>query len=322
LVGKTEKAAPDDADLFSLVDSLTSTHLVRKITWADIKAHTGGITDAPVDGTLYGRQDGSWQHAASSGREKLTAPRTYYSRTDGSDSNDGLSNNSWGAFASLGHALAACGSLDFNLQTVTVYIADGTYTSQVIVPNLMGGGFLNVVGNQVTPSNVILSVANVPPIYCNSVVLGVNLTFSYFKVQASGSASALIYHKALGIIHISHMDFGVSPGYQLYAEGGGSIIYCASDAYTISGGAVTHWFAESQGTISVTSTTVTLTGTPAFATAFAKASHLSYVGCGGNTYSGSATGKRYDVQHNSVVASGVTLPGNASGTTATGGLYI
>jgi hypothetical protein len=59
LVDKTEKVAPDDADLFSLVDSLTSTHLVRKITWADIKSHVGGIAEAPIDGTLYGRQDGS-----------------------------------------------------------------------------------------------------------------------------------------------------------------------------------------------------------------------------------------------------------------------
>jgi len=322
LVGKTEKAAPDDADLFSLVDSLTLTHLVRKIAWADIKANIGGITEAPIDGTLYGRQAGSWQRAASSGREKLTAPRYYYVRTDGSDSNDGSANNSWSAFASLGHALAVCGSLDFNLQTVNIYLADGTYTSQVIIPNLFGGGTLCVIGNQGTPANVLLSVANNLPIYCIAAIIGVNLMFSYFKIQASGSAFALIQHIGIGAIHLSHMNFGTSPGHQLYAEGSGAMIVCTSDAYTISGGGSTHWYTELQATISVTATTVTLSGAPAFSVAFAKASHLSLENLGGNTYSGSATGKRYDAQHNSVIASGTTLPGNAAGTTATQGIYL
>jgi hypothetical protein len=251
-----------------------------------------------------------------------TAGRSYYVRTDGNDANDGLTNTSGGAFLTLGHALAVCGSLDFNLQTVTVYIADGTYTTQAIIPNLMGGGNLNIYGNAGTPANVVPSVANNASIYCNTAIIGVNLTLAYFKIQASGSAFALIQHKGVGTIHLSQMNLGTSPGHQLYVEGSGSMIYCLSDAYTISGGGATHWFSEMSGSIVVTSSTITLTGTPAFATAFSKASHLSVQNLGGNTYSGSATGKRYDVQHNSVVASGVTLPGNASGTTANGGLYL
>ncbi len=35
----TNKPSPDDADLFPLVDSLTATHLVRNISWADINSH-------------------------------------------------------------------------------------------------------------------------------------------------------------------------------------------------------------------------------------------------------------------------------------------
>jgi hypothetical protein len=43
----------------------------------------------------------------------------------------------------------------------------------------------------------------------------------------------------------------------------------------------------------------------------------------GSTFSGSATGKRYDVSTNAVIqtagAGGNLLPGNSAGTTATGG---
>jgi hypothetical protein len=133
---------------------------------------------------------------------------------------------------------------------------------------------------------------------------------------------ALIEHRGVGTIHVSHMNFGVSPNYHVYVEGGGAKFYCLSDVYTISGGASAHWGSELGGMINVSSTTVTLTGTPAFATAFSKASHISVQNLGGNTYSGSATGKRYDVQHSSVVASGGTLPGSVAGTTTTQGQFL
>jgi hypothetical protein len=46
----------------------------------------------------------------------------------------------------------------------------------------------------------------------------------------------------------------------------------------------------------------------------------------GNTFSGAATGVRYDSQSNSVIFTGgggpTALPGDAAGTTATGGQYI
>jgi photosystem II stability/assembly factor-like uncharacterized protein len=61
----TNKTTPNDNDLFGLVDSNTSTHLVRKLSWANLKAHAGGeggggIEEAPTDGTPYSRQDEDW----------------------------------------------------------------------------------------------------------------------------------------------------------------------------------------------------------------------------------------------------------------------
>lgn len=67
---------------------------------------------------------------------------------------------------------------------------------------------------------------------------------------------------------------------------------------------------------------VTLTGTPAFGAEFALATRVALIEVAGGSFSGSATGKRYDVNLNGVIlSSGLTLPGNAAGTTATGGQY-
>jgi hypothetical protein len=80
------------------------------------------------------------------------------------------------------------------------------------------------------------------------------------------------------------------------------------------------------GQFSCLSQAVTLTGTPAFATAFAYASIAGIQAWNGTTFSGSATGPRYSVAGNSVVntAGGGAnfFPGNAAGSTATGGQYI
>jgi hypothetical protein len=73
--------------------------------------------------------------------------------------------------------------------------------------------------------------------------------------------------------------------------------------------------------------TYTLSGTPNWPTAFVSVSSLglAQIYTANVTFSGSSTGKRYDASTNGVVqtfGSGVTyLPGNASGTTATGGQY-
>ena len=71
--------------------------------------------------------------------------------------------------------------------------------------------------------------------------------------------------------------------------------------------------------------TITLTGTPNFSVAFADADLNAGMNIGGNTFTGSGTGKRYEVTLNSsmnVSGAGATyLPGNVSGTTATGGEY-
>ena len=80
------------------------------------------------------------------------------------------------------------------------------------------------------------------------------------------------------------------------------------------------------GIVRVQSKTVTLTGTPAFAAAFANADLSSTVLVNGNTFSGAATGARYSATNNAVISSGgagaTYLPGNAAGSTGAGGQYV
>lgn len=66
---------------------------------------------------------------------------------------------------------------------------------------------------------------------------------------------------------------------------------------------------------------ITLSGTRAFSTAFIKASYGSVVVGVGTTYSGAATGVRYNASFNAVIHSGVTLPGGTAGVTSYGGQY-
>jgi hypothetical protein len=60
-------------------------------------------------------------------REQLTSNRTYYVRTDGSDSNDGLTDSSGGAFLTIQHAVDVVSGLDHSIYKSTIYVRNGTY---------------------------------------------------------------------------------------------------------------------------------------------------------------------------------------------------
>jgi hypothetical protein len=98
--------------------------------------------------------------------------------------------------------------------------------------------------------------------------------------------------------------------------------------YTISGNCQAHIMAgRGGGTMQASpAITVTLTGTPNFSWAFAVVNEAAVCRVYNITFSGSATGKRYEATLNGVlnVAGNGTnyLPGNSAGTTATGGQYL
>ena len=260
--------------------------------------------------------DGTGWTSAAPSRELLTADRTYYVRTDGNDSNTGLVNSAGGAFLTIVYALSVAASLDTSLYNVTIQVGDGTYVENTIsIPNLLGSGTLTITGNTGTPSNVVIDGG------FSKDKAGTTVIISYMKlIKSSGTATNAISSQFNAVIYWDGIIFGSGFTYHISVVYMGTVL--GSGNYTIEGGAVAHWRAQYSGLITVPNRTITLSGTPAFSNSFARIEGLSFLLATGNTYSGSATGSRYVVSQNSVINSGVTLPGDSAGTTATGGQYV
>lgn len=255
-------------------------------------------------------------------RERLYANRTYYVRTDGSDSNTGLVNNAGGAWLTLQKAWDVIHqTLDLNGYTVTVQIGDGTYSSAGVNaygPVLGGKGTGSVVfqGNSGTPGNVVISVTSDT---CFLARDGGMLTVKDMELATTTSGNCLSADGG-GAIAFSNVRFGACAGRHIDTRSRGVIYPIGS--YAITGGAQRHLFAGIGGMIDFSGTiTVTLTGTPAFSQSFARAAGgLIYVPSTAVTFSGAATGTRYTVASNGAIdteGGGATyLPGNAGGSTA------
>lgn len=276
--------------------------------------------------------DPDWQVAAGGsggGRPQLTAARTYYVRTDGSDSNDGLTNSAGGAFLTIQKAVDVASALDLSVYDVTIQLAAGTYniTSGIALRSIVGSGKIIIVGDETTPSNVVIArsgagTVNDASIYAKAVkgitsIRGVKLTST-----ATGTVIALLSSGG-SYLEFQKVDFGGGFTQQVRGADGGTIE--ATGNYTISSGAGAHMYASTLGSLRIQSITITLSGTPAFSSFFASAVVAGAINASSLTFSGTATGKRYDVSLNGVVntnGGGASyFPGSTAGSTATGGQY-
>ena len=252
-------------------------------------------------------------------REVLTAARTYYVRTDGSNSNNGLANTSGGAFLTIQKAIDTAVALDLSIYSITINVADGTYTGAVVLKPYIGVGPVYITGNTGTPSNVVISTTTnaVSGTQCGS------WTLQGMKIQSSGGHCVLI-GGGYSDVTLSGVYFGASAGAHIYAQQGANISVAAN--YTISGNAQIHYSCSFGGKIYVVSgITVTLSGTPAFSI-FTNADTTG-IWYGLPTFSGSASAGtyRYSASLNGVIqtyGSGASyFPGGNAGVTATGGQY-
>jgi hypothetical protein len=251
---------------------------------------------------------------AESTREILTAARTYYVRTDGSDSNDGLTNNAGGAFLTIQKAVdTVCETIEIGSYQVTIQVGSGTYTGQILLRPYLSKLLVKIVGDISTPSNVVVSTTSQTAFYAEG---NTSWQISGFKIQTTTSGNALLATMGANI-YFTALDFGAVAGSHISASRGGRVSGLGATTYTISGGGAYHINCTLGGYVDISSETVTLTGTPAFSVGFAVALISGLIYASGASFSGSATGTRYIAQTNSTISTnggGANFfPGNAAG---------
>jgi len=272
--------------------------------------------------TTYGRQLAAAVSAsaarttlglASVPREVLTANRTYYVRTDGSDSNNGLANTAGGAFLTIQKAIDTAVALDLGIYSVTINVADGTYTGAVVLKAYVGVGPIYITGNTGTPSNVVISTTGASAIAGSSCG---TWTIGGVKVQTATAGYGVYIQGGTSIVTLNKVDFGVVGGVysHIHAALGASITIIGN--YTISGNSGnSHYYAIENGVIIIGAVTVTLSGTPTYQR-FALA-YMAGLIRSAATFSGSGTGVRYLAIKNGsfeVYSAGANyFPGNSAG---------
>ena len=253
-------------------------------------------------------------------RERLAANRVYYVRTDGSDANNGLANTSGGAFQTIQKALNAAAGIDFGGFAVTVQIADGTYAGAVSLPATTGqggAGSLVLAGNGAAPGNVVITATSASAVTASA---GTRALVRDLELRTTSAGYGL--NSDGGAVQFQNVRFGACAQGHLACQKNG--VASAVGNYAIGGAAPVHWLARSGGIVDVEGRTVTLSGSPAFASAFASCQGGDIL-CSGMTFAGAATGPRYSVTQNGCINAGGGanyLPGNAAGSSATGGQYV
>lgn len=297
------KAIPP-ADRPAFAGALVSVVSTNQWFEFDPSGTTGGVV--PDSGS------GRWYPMS---REVLNANRTYFVRTDGSDSNNGLANSSGGAFLTIQKAIDVVASLDIGIYNVSIRVGSGTFTTPITLKSIMGSGTVTLRGDNNDNTSTIISVTNADAIggYFDG-----KYSIEYLKIQTTTSGACLAPE---GFITFGNVNFGICAGAAQIVLASSKAQYRCYSPYTISGGAAQYHIACLRaGYIEVAFTTITLTGTPNFTLGFIWSAYCAQVLYYSNTIVGSATGPRHLVQLNAVLfTGGLVLPGSIAGTTATGG---
>ena len=253
------------------------------------------------------------------GRETLSANRTYYVRTDGNNSNNGLTNTPGGAFLTIQRAIdVVIGTLDFAAINVTIQVGDGTYTGGgTLNAPWTGGGTLLIQGNTAAKANCFVDGTAFYLFNVNCPLPGA-LTIRGFKLRTSGGA-IINYAASGGTLFLTNIDFNGSVSAGMIQAQLGATIRLDQDI-SITGGIFAFLAITDQATVTF-GQTVVLTGTLSFSFHFARVSsgsRLSIRGITFNTSGATVTGSRYSVEAGGMIdtaGGGVNvLPGSISGT--------
>ncbi len=258
--------------------------------------------DLLITPVWYRVLDGISRNAALAIRSPLLGDTTLYVRSDGLATGTiqvaALADTAAGSFATWQAAYDyVCKRVDTQGYTVTLRKGSGgsgTFSAAygVLIGNRSwtGGGEIVIDGGSSASCEIIASNTC---IYLQG-VMGGGVTIKNIKLTCSGGDC--IRHVAVGTLTIGDdVDFGDCAVAHIEAHNSGCIVNILNVSYTISGDApFAHIWAHSNASIYHEASTVTLTGTPAFAI-FAAANTNGVVQSSDSTFSGAATGLRFYV---------------------------
>jgi len=285
-------------------------------------------------GQLYIRyNDGSssqWVAAAKAAtgvsRELLTANRDYFvAASGGSDSNSGLTVGA--PFATIQKALdVVYGTLDIGGKAVTIKLADGTYAQQFVQASpQVGAGDITIQGNVANPALVIVAPTGTTARFTGR---GTKVVLQAFEIRSTSGYGLRSTEGAMVVFAgdaTSGMRFGACGVGQLQCDQGG--IINTGTHYKIVGTSPYHIYLTGLGCVVSGGCIVAISGSPNWTQAYCYNEQGRY-DAPNMTFSGTATGARYSVVQNGVIAvagAGITyLPGNAAHATptASGGQYV
>lgn len=257
-------------------------------------------------------------------RRRLNANLDLYCSPSGSDSNNGLTpSTAWQTPQRAWNYIMS--SLDIGAFGVTIHLADGSYPGVSCSGSPVGQQAIQVMfqGDVVNPAAVVLSGQNTPGVLAS---VGAILAVDSLTVQSSGTNFGGNGLLALpgGTIAFSNIHFAACTSGQVVAEGGQ---ITATGPYSISGNAGSHAISSFAGSLDLDSAHVTITNTPTFSNGFAALNETAVAMLTNMVFTGTAHGPRFGVSTNAVLNLGgqnpnTYLPGDAAGTTASGGLVV
>lgn len=270
-------------------------------------------------------------------RKVLTANTTFNVATTGVDSN---SCTSGAPCLTIQRAYDNLANF-YDLQgfTATIQVANGTYTAGLITAKCVlgqnGTGSVQILGNA-TPSNVLISVTNTDAFGLGETAFGAGtqgctqITIGGMKLATTTGGNAVnVSGGGVGVTVGTPgfpIEFGATFQDHMISNHGAWII--AGTNNLVSGSALIHVAALSNGVTALHGTTETFSGAPVF-------TYYAYADISGSVYVdamtfagtvGAVTGTRYLTQNGGTIyalsASASYLPGNSTGVVQSKGNYV
>jgi hypothetical protein len=233
-----------------------------------------------------------------------------------------------GPFQTIQAGINAASKLNANGYTITVHVADGTYSNFVTVNNVTNGGLV-LKGNSTTPANCLITTpasGNAAPACIGARGVGVAILIDGFKVTNQWPYGYCMTSQQGANINFQNMDFGYCQGSHMLCDIGSMSAY---GNYTISGNANSHITAQYSNFVLTPSgyNTVTIIG-GAGVNYFAYVTGVGFIRCNTRTnFVGAlSAGSKFVVAGNGVIDTGGAgvnfFPAPGAGSTASGGEYL